>query len=33
MCCSEIDDMLKLSNNVLEGYMCKNLYKNKLELI
>lgn len=33
MCCNEIDDMLKLSNNVLEGYMCKNLYKNKLELI
>lgn len=31
MRCSEIDDTLKLSNNALEGYMCKNLHKNKLE--
>lgn len=29
MRCNEIDDTLKLSNNALEGYMCKNLHKNK----
>lgn len=33
MRCSEIDDTLKLSNNALEGYMCKNLHKNKPESI
>lgn len=33
MRCNEIDDTLKLSNNALEGYMCKNLHKNKPEPI
>lgn len=33
MRCSEIDDTLKLSNSALEGYMCKNLHKNKPEPI
>lgn len=33
MRCSEIDDTLKLSNNALEGYMCKNFHKNKPEPI